>query len=72
MPLRSIWFSIFLGWLAKVVIVRFGGAGLYRAARNVFIGLILGEAAAAALWLCVSLVRLAMGLNYQAVRLLPV
>src|SRR5690606_14537567 len=24
-PLRRIWFSIMLGWLAKVVLVRFGG-----------------------------------------------
>ena len=41
-PMTTIVFSIFLSWLAKWVIMRSGGIGLYRRAQPFFIGLILG------------------------------
>lgn len=68
---KMIWFSVLVGWIVKVLIVRFGGASLYRSAKPVFLGLIIGEAGAAAFWLMVSLVRSSMGLSYHAVTLLP-
>jgi hypothetical protein len=37
------WFSIFLGWAAKVLLLRLGGMRLYRRALPFFLGLILGE-----------------------------
>jgi hypothetical protein len=37
------WFSIFLGWAAKLVLLRFGGMRLYRRALPFFLGFILGE-----------------------------
>jgi hypothetical protein len=70
-PLKQIWFSIFLGWLVKILVVRFGGPKLFREARSFFIGMIIGETGAAAFWLIVSLVRSAAGLDYHAIRLLP-
>ncbi len=70
-PLRTIWFSIFLGWLAKVLLVRFGGSSIYRAARPYFIGMILGEAAVAGFWLVVAFVLSSQGSLYQSIRLLP-
>lgn len=51
-----IWFSIFLGWLAKAAIMSFGGAGAYRKAMPFFLGMVLGEALVAGLLLVVSLV----------------
>jgi hypothetical protein len=66
-----IWFSILVGWLAKVVVVRFGGASMFRSARTLFIGLILGESFAAAWWLVVALVRSSLGERYEPVMLLP-
>jgi len=65
------WFSIFLGWLAKVLIVRYGGASLFHRARNLFMGLIVGELTAAGFWLVVSLVLHALGYSYTAINLLP-
>jgi hypothetical protein len=65
------WFSIFLGWLAKVTVLRIGGAGLYRQARGVFLGLIIGEAAAVAYWLVVSLVCVTFGWEFRSVQILP-
>ncbi|HQI80093.1 MAG TPA: DMT family transporter, partial [Deltaproteobacteria bacterium] len=44
------WGSIFIGWLLQVVIVKYGGARLYRRARPVFLGLIIGEVLASAVW----------------------
>lgn len=68
---KVMWLSVFVGWLAKLLIVKFGGASLYRDAKPLFMGLIMGEAGAAAFWLVVSLVRSSMGLSYHAVNLLP-
>ncbi len=70
--MESIWFSIFLGWGAKTMLVRFGGATLYRESRPMFVGLIFGEAAAVAFWLCVSLILNLLGEMYHAIRILPV
>lgn len=69
--IKTIWFSVFIGWLAKLLIVKFGGASLYRSVKPLFLGLIMGEVGAAAFWLIVSLTRSSMGLTYHAVRLLP-
>lgn len=70
-PMARIWLSIMVGWLAKLLLVKYGGSTVYRQARNYFIGMIIGEAAAAATWLTVGLVRNAMGLGYEAINLLP-
>jgi hypothetical protein len=70
-PIKNIWFSIFIGWLIKLLVVRFGGTDLFRAARNFFIGMIIGEAGAAATWLIVCLICNAMGVSYHAVHLFP-
>ncbi|MBC7784752.1 MAG: hypothetical protein H7144_13020 [Burkholderiales bacterium] len=67
----KIWLSVLIGWIAKVVIVQLGGTSLWRGSRNVFIGLVVGEAAAAAFWLVVSLVAHWSGFEYHKISLLP-
>jgi hypothetical protein len=47
------WTSIFIGWVLKMIILRYGGAGTYKKLRNLFIGLILGELFAAMLWIII-------------------
>lgn len=42
--------SIFVAWLLKVLILRYGGMGAFRPASMFFMGLILGEFAAGAIW----------------------
>ena len=54
-PMNNVWFSIFLGWLLKAVIVRQGGLKGYRAARPVFLGVVLGEACGAGVWAVIGL-----------------
>ncbi len=68
---QMIWLSMFVGWMAKVIIVRMGGASLLRSAKPVFIGLVVGEATAAGVWLVVSLALNWMGYEYHKVLLLP-
>jgi hypothetical protein len=41
--LFRLWLPIFLSWLMKVLILRYGGLGAYRKALPFFLGLILGE-----------------------------
>jgi len=44
------WFPIFLTWLIKTLILRYGGMKLYRRAMPFFLGLILGEFTLAVFW----------------------
>ena len=44
------WFSAFIAWLIKTLLLRYGGMKLYRLARPLFLGFILGEFASALLW----------------------
>ncbi|HCL29179.1 MAG TPA: hypothetical protein DIC52_12165 [Candidatus Latescibacteria bacterium] len=45
-----LWGSALVGWGVKVLVVRYGGAGTYRALRPFFFGLILGELSMRMLW----------------------
>jgi hypothetical protein len=56
-PLMSqLWFSFFIGWMCKKVVVQYGGKNTFDKVRGVFIGLILGELLAIVFWLTLSLV----------------
>jgi hypothetical protein len=41
--MRVYWFPIFLGWLAKSLVTRYGSRDTYRHVRALFIGFIVGE-----------------------------
>jgi hypothetical protein len=49
----SMWFSIFLGWMCKVLIMRFGGQDSYRKAMPLFLGLALGHIAMVVVWVAI-------------------
>lgn len=50
------WFGIFLGWLAKSLVMTFVGAQAYRRLLPFFLGLVLGESLISAFWMMVSLI----------------
>ena len=52
-PLHRLWFSIFLGWLFKSIISRFGGSDVYRKVTPLFLGVVLGDVAMMLLWLII-------------------
>jgi hypothetical protein len=47
------WFSYFVGWLVKSLIMKYGGSGAHRLARPFMIGLILGNLAAMVFWMLI-------------------
>ncbi len=51
--LQTLWFSIFLGWMFKVTITRFGGSDSYRNATPAFLGLALGDVSMILFWLII-------------------
>ena len=52
----KIWFSVMLGWMLKVMVMRYGGARLYTQLKPACIGLIAGEALACAAFITVDLI----------------
>jgi hypothetical protein len=54
-PMKVLWFSILIGWAAKRLLLRYGGAGAFRRARPFFIGLIVGEMLSAGAWMFIGL-----------------
>jgi len=51
--MQHVWFSVFLAWLLKKVILRYGGATLYRNSQHFFLGLICGQALCNGIWLVI-------------------
>lgn len=49
----QLWFSIFLAWLVKLVVMKYGGPVLYRKTRPFFLGLIMGQFFISGFWLIV-------------------
>jgi hypothetical protein len=48
--MSAMWFSVFLAWLTKWVILKFGGIQLYRKMVPFFLGVILGQHVIGGLW----------------------
>jgi hypothetical protein len=48
--MNTIWLPLFLAWVAKVVLLRYGGLKSYRTALPFFLGLILGDFMMGCLW----------------------
>jgi len=46
-------FSVFLAWLIKSIMLRYGGPALFQRGRPFFLGLILGQFAVAGMWLII-------------------
>ena len=52
-PVYFIWFSVFVAWLIKAEILKYGGANLYLRLRPFFLGMTLGAFCSAGLWLII-------------------
>ena len=51
--MEQVWFSIFLAWLLKLLVMKYGGPKLFRRSRPFFLGLILGQFSIAGIWLII-------------------
>lgn len=71
-PTGQIWFSFFLAWLLKGMVLRYGGSGLYRRLKPVAIGLIAGEALTAGGFMLVKIIgEVGFGASLDSYRALP-
>jgi hypothetical protein len=52
-PTFHVWFSVFIAWLIKVIVLRLGGIALYRRTRPFFLGMVLGAFTTAGAWLII-------------------
>jgi len=46
----QLWFSFFIGWVCKKIVVKYGGKATFDKVRSLFIGMILGELLAIFFW----------------------
>jgi len=51
--IKRLWFSFFLGWLIKSLVMKYGGSDAYRNLRPFMIGLILGNVVAMVFWVLI-------------------
>ena len=49
----KIWFSIFIAWAIKRLLLRFGGPAIYKSSVRFFLGLIMGETLCNGLWVVI-------------------
>ena len=66
-----IWFNVLVGWGLKLLLLRYGGARLYRAARPCVLGVVVGELLAGVFWMLVGMLFIAWGLDYRIVPVMP-
>lgn len=55
-PIYYIWFSVFIAWVIKAVVLKYGGSTLYLRLRPFFLGLTLGAFGSAGLWLLIDFI----------------
>lgn len=68
---QTVWVSVMVGWLLRIVLIFFGGARLYRRLHPLFVGLIIGEVFSAIAWFSISGILALFGRSYQVVSILP-
>ena len=51
--MNGIWFTIFLAWMIKAVILKYGGVTYYRKIQPFFLGLALGHIVVGGVWLVI-------------------
>ena len=52
-PMVNFWFPVFLGWLIRTIVLRYGGPKLYRLLLPGFVGWILAEFLSGGLWVLI-------------------
>lgn len=52
-PVSVTWFSIFLGWFFKFMVLRYGGQKVYKNTQLFFMGIIVGTFTAGGLWMLI-------------------
>lgn len=51
--MNVVWFNVFLAWLIKSLVLRYGGGNVYRRSQAFFLGLIAGQMCVNGIWLVI-------------------
>jgi len=51
--MNYVWFSVFLAWAIKRVVLRYAGAAAYRRSQSLFLGMIAGQVCCNGMWLVI-------------------
>jgi len=55
-PIAFTWFSIFIGWLLKFLILKYGGQKLYKDLQPLFLGIIIGSFLTGGIWMLIDFI----------------
>lgn len=55
-PIYFTWFSIFIGWFLKFLILRYGGQKIYKLLQPFFLGVIIGTFLTAGIWMFIDFI----------------
>ena len=51
--MEKVWFSVFLAWFLKIILMRYGGANFFKKSQKFFLGLIAGQFMCSGFWLAI-------------------
>ncbi len=63
-PMIQLWFSTLIGWIFKMMVMRYATVTSYRRARQFFLGLVVGEFATAGIWVVISWITATRGTRF--------
>jgi hypothetical protein len=64
LPIFFNWFSIFVAWLVKSLVMKYGGNKIYERAKVFFLGMVLGSFIVAGIWNIISYFTNVEGINF--------
>ena len=53
-PVFHTWFSVFIAWMIKAFIMKYGGTIVYNKAKEFFLGMVIGSFVTAGIWIIIS------------------
>ncbi len=63
-PIYYTWFSIFIAWMIKALIMKYGGIKVYNKTKEFFLGMVLGSFVTAGIWILVGFFTKVPGLRF--------
>jgi len=63
-PVYQTWFSVFIAWMIKAIVMKYGGIRVYNNTKNFFLGMVLGSFVTAGLWAVIGFLTKIQGLYF--------
>jgi len=63
-PVYQTWFSVFIAWMIKAIVMKYGGIRVYNKTKDFFLGMVLGSFVTAGLWAIVGFFTNMQGLYF--------